>query len=194
MSDCLWLLRHADTEWTEAGRHTGRRDLPLSQAGREQARGAGRLLTGRRFATVLVSPQRRALETCELAGFGSGAKQSELLAEWDYGDYEGLTDEETQARAPGWDLFRDGGPGGETPADVARRLDELLQLVGGLEGPCLLVGHGKAMRALAARWLGLAVAVGAALAMEPASISILDREGDQPLVRLWNLRPDRASL
>lgn len=110
MSDCVWLLRHGDTEWTKDERRTGRRDIALSEAGREQARRVAALLAGVKFAQVLVSPQIRAVQTCRLAGLANHAVLSDHLVEWDYGEYEGLTDEQTQARAPDWDLFATPAP------------------------------------------------------------------------------------
>ena len=192
MADCVWLLRHGATEWTEEGRHTGRDEVPLSEAGREQARKAGSFLAGRPFEHVLVSPQIRARETCSLAGFGAHAEPRDELVEWDYGEYEGLTDEQTQQRHPGWDLFRDGCPGGESPRQVADRVDRLLAEVSGLSGTCLLVGHGKSLRALAARWVQLTVAHGSILPMDPAAISLLEREPAGPLLRLWNFTGELA--
>ena len=186
MSDCVWLLRHGATEWTDEDRHTGREDVPLSAAGREQAKHAGDLLAPRCFEHVLVSPQSRAIETCQLAGFGDRLKTADELVEWDYGEYEGLTDQQTQERHPGWDLFRDGCPGGETPGQVAARVDRMLAIVGELDGECLLVAHGKLLRALAARWLGCSVALGSVLPMDPVAICLLERESAGPQLRLWN--------
>lgn len=186
MSDRLWLLRHGDTEWSERELHTGRQDVPLNGRGREQARSAGRRLGGLQFDRVLVSPQGRALETCELAGFGDRAVVCDELVEWDYGEYEGLSDAQTQQRHPGWELFRDGAPGGESPAEVAARLSELLSATEEIPGPCLLVSHGKLLRALAAVWIEAEIALGAALPYDPAAISLLERESRQPLLRLWN--------
>jgi broad specificity phosphatase PhoE len=186
VSDCVWLLRHGATEWTEDGRHTGREDVSLSDEGREQARRAGAYLAGRRFERVFVSPQSRALETCRLAGFGDEARTRDELVEWDYGEYEGLTDEQTQERQPGWDLFRDGCPGGESPREVSARVDRFLELAKAADGACLVVGHGKLLRALAARWVGSAVALGSVLPMDPAAISLLEHETGGPLLRLWN--------
>ena len=182
----MWLLRHGATEWTRDGRHTGREDVPLSDAGRDQARRAGSWLADRRFEHVLVSPQSRARETCRLAGFGQRSQTRPELMEWDYGEYEGLTDEQTEQRDPGWDLFRDGCPGGESPEQVAARVDRLLTEVNKLEGTCLLVGHGQLLRALAARWVRLGIAHGGVLPMDPAAIALLEREPGGPLLRLWN--------
>jgi broad specificity phosphatase PhoE len=189
VSDSIWLLRHGDTSWTRAQRHTGRQDVPLSRTGRAQVRRAGLTLVGRQFPHVLVSPQLRALETCRLVGRADHAQLRDELAEWDYGEYEGLTDEETQQRSPGWSLFRDGCPGGEAPEQVQQRVDRVLEVVRPLEGPCLLVSHGKLLRALAARWLGCDIAMGSVLPLDPAAISLLEREGERPLLRLWNLTP-----
>jgi broad specificity phosphatase PhoE len=186
VSDRVWLLRHGATEWTEAERHTGREEVPLSNEGRDQAREAGGRLAGIEFANVFVSPQGRARETAALAGVGERAQVRDELVEWDYGDYEGLSDEETEKRQPGWDLFRDGCPGGESPQQVKERVDRFLGELSGYDGTCLLVAHGKLLRALAARWLDQGVALGSALAMDPAAISLLAREGQQPLLRLWN--------
>lgn len=189
MSEHVWLLRHGDTSWTRAQRHTGRQDVPLSRTGRAQARRAGLTLEGRQFAHVLVSPQSRALETCRMAGHGGDLQVCPELVEWDYGEYEGLTDAETQERAPGWNLFRDGCPGGESPEQVHSRVRTLLEHVDRLEGPCLLVSHGKLLRALAALWLGADITLGDLLPLDPAAISLLERENGRPLLRLWNLTP-----
>ncbi len=188
MTDRLWLLRHGATEWSEHELHTGRADPPLSAEGREQAASAGHLLEGRRFAGVMVSPQLRARETCRLAGFGDQAEVWGELVEWDYGTYEGLTDDDTDERRPGWNLFRDGAPDGESPAQVAARVDRILLRLRSTSGPCLLVGHGKLLRALAAVWIGQGIEFGTSLPMDPAAVSVLEREDDVPMVRLWNFR------
>ena len=193
MSACIWLLRHGATEWSEQELHTGRADPPLSAEGRRQARGAARLLAGRSFEQVLVSPQIRAIETCEIAGFGTQAQVCDQLVEWDYGEYEGMTDDDTDERRPGWSLFRDGAPRGESPQQVKRRIEQVLALLGGASGPCLLVGHGKVLRALGALWLGQEIAFAARLPMEPAAIGVLEHEEGEPLLRTWNLRPELAT-
>lgn len=189
MADSIWLLRHGDTSWTRAQRHAGRRDVPLTRTGRAQARRAGLTLVGRRFTHVLVSPQVRAIETCRMIGHQQEAQVCDELVEWDYGEYEGLTDEETQELRPGWNLFRDGCPGGESPGQVRARVERLLEIVAPLDGPCLLVSHGKLLRALASRWLSSDVALGSLLPMDPAAISLLERDGERPLLQLWNLAP-----
>jgi probable phosphoglycerate mutase len=182
----VWLLRHGDTEWTERGLHTGRQDVPLTDDGRAQARSARKLLSGRSFDSVLVSPQRRAIETCQLAGFADGAEICDDLVEWDYGEFEGLTDDDAQHVKPGWDLFIDGAPGGESPVDVAARVDRVIEELGGRSGAYLLVGHGKSLRVLAARWLGCAPALGRLLAFDPAAVSLLERDESGSRLRFWN--------
>lgn len=158
----------------------------MSADGRGQAQEAGRRLRGQRFDHVLVSPQLRARQTCELAGFAQQAEVCDQLVEWDYGRYEGMTDDDSEERRPGWHLFRDGAPGGESPQDVERRCARVLKDLAALEGRSLVVGHGKLLRALAARWLELEIAVAAALPMDPAALSVLEREGGRPRLRLWN--------
>lgn len=189
MSDCVWLLRHGDTGWSEAERHTGLSDPPLSPTGRAQARAAGTRLGGRAFQRVLVSPQQRALETCELAGYATQAVIDPLLVEWDYGDLEGITDRQARERLPGWDLFHDGAPGGERSLQIAARADQLLATVDRCPGRCLLVGHGKFLRALAARWLGQPVELGSMLPFDAAALAVLEREDGRPLLRSWNHTP-----
>jgi probable phosphoglycerate mutase len=187
MADRIWLLRHGDTEWTEHERHTGRRDIPLSENGHRQAQRAGRLLVGTPFASVLVSPQLRARQTAKDAHVPFARSDlCEELAEWDYGEYEGLIDDQTERLRPGWDLFRDGAPGGESPERVRCRLDVVLERVSELAAPCLLVGHGKSLRALVAHFIGAPIALAAHLPMDPAAVCILEREPAGPLVKLWN--------
>lgn len=186
MSGRVWLLRHGETDWSARNRHTGRNEIPLNERGREQARRAGRLLTVASLECVYVSPQVRAVETCRLAGFGELARECDLLVEWDYGQYEGITDEQTWERRPGWNLFRDGAPGGESPGQARDRVDRMLAIVDEVDDDTLLVGHGKTLRALAARWLGRELELGAALPMDAAAICMLEREPSGPVLRLWN--------
>jgi broad specificity phosphatase PhoE len=188
MTHCVWLLRHGDTNWSEQELHTGLADPPLSQDGREEACRAARLLDGQRFDRVLVSPQTRAQETCRLVGFADQAESWPELVEWDYGSYEGLTDADTDERRPGWNLFRDGAPGGESPAQVKERALEVLRRLDSIDGRCLIVGHGKFLRALGAVWLGREIELGACLPMDPAALCVLEREENQALLRLWNYR------
>jgi probable phosphoglycerate mutase len=160
--------------------------VPLTERGRQQARAVGEALRGHEFALVLTSPLERALETCRLAGLGEQAELRDELMEWDYGDYEGRTTPEIRAERPGWTLWRDGVPDGETGDDVARRVDRLLNEVRALEGDALLFAHGHVLRVLAARWLGLEPGAGRLFALDPATLSILGYERETPVVRLWN--------
>lgn len=181
------LVRHGETEWTLAGRHTGRTDIPLTEHGREQAQRIGALLRDRRFALVLSSPLSRALETCRLAGQGERAEVTDDLREWDYGDYEGLRTADIRATRPGWSLWADGVPGGETAADVAARVDRVVARARGAGGSVALFAHAHVLRVLTARWLGLAPELGRFFAMAPAAVSVLGYERETSVVLRWNI-------
>ena len=185
----LWLVRHGDTEWSISRQHTGVTDLPLVAEGRRQAAALGGMLAGRRFARVVSSPLRRALDTARLAGYPD-PKVTDLLREVDYGEYEGLTTREIRERDPGWDLFADGCPGGESPAQITERMDRLLASLSGAEGDVLLFGHGHCLRALSARYLEFPVTLGAQLRAEAGSLSILGTDHGSPAILLWGERPD----
>ncbi len=180
------LVRHGETEWSRAGRHTGRTDVPLTDRGKEDAEAVGRLLRNRQFALVLTSPLARAAETCRLAGFGHVAAQRDDLMEWDYGAYEGRTTIEIREERPGWTIWRDGVPDGETAADIGARADRVIDELRAAEGDVALFAHGHLLRLLAARWLGLAPTEGRLFALDPARISVLGHERETPVVRLWN--------
>lgn len=182
----LLLVRHGETEWSRAGRHTGRSDLPLTEEGRRQAEQVRFRLEGRTFERVLSSPLSRALDTCRLAGFGEQAELRDELLEWDYGAYEGLTTLEIRAPVPGWNLWRDGCPDGESAADVGARVDAVLGELRELEGDAIAFAHGHVLRVLTARWIGLEPPLGAHLALGTASISVLGRERETPAIWLWN--------
>ncbi len=183
------LVRHAETEWTLSGQHTGRTDIPLTGRGREAARGLVAPLSAWSFARVLCSPLQRALETCELCGLSERAERDELLEEWDYGDYEGLTSAEIDQRRPGWSLWRDGCPGGEQPGDVGDRADRVLADILAGPSPVAVFSHGHFLRVLGARWIELAPAGGAHLALSPASISMLGSEHEAHVLASWNVVP-----
>src|SRR5688500_11914686 len=151
----LHLVRHGETAWTESRQHTGLTDIPLTVRGERQARRLGELLRGRTFAHVFTSPLQRARRTCELAGFGDAAEIDPGLVEWNYGDYDGLTRGEILKLHPGWQLFRDGCPGGESIEEVRARADRVIARLRALEGDTLLFSSGHFMRVFAARWLGL---------------------------------------
>ena len=181
-------MRHGETEWSRDGKHTGPTDIPLTELGRRQALAVGAALQDRRFALVLTSPLSRALETCRLAGFGDVAGQRDALREWDYGAYEGRKTVEIREEIPGWTLWRDGVPEGETIDDVTARVDRVITELRSAPGDALLFAHGHVLRVLAARWLGLEPQAGALFALDAASISVLGYERETSVIRLWNQR------
>ncbi|MGI8696292.1 MAG: histidine phosphatase family protein [Mycobacteriales bacterium] len=182
------LLRHGETQWSRTGRHTGTSDVPLTKHGREQARALRPRLQARRFALVLTSPRQRARDTLRLAG-GMPAQIDDDLAEWDYGDFEGLTTPQIRDRQPGWTIWSGDLPGGESARQVGARADRVLERVlPALEqGDVLICGHGHFGRVLTARYLGLPVAGGAHFMLAPATLSVLSQEHDVPAVRQWNV-------
>lgn len=182
------LARHGQTAWSLSGQHTGLTDLPLTATGEAEARSLAARLQAQRFARVLCSPLQRAVQTCALAGFGTRAEIDGRLVEWHYGDYEGRTSAQIHALQPGWQLFRDGCPGGETPAQVAQRADSLVGTLRGFDGDTLLFSSGHFLRMLAVRWLGLPAQAGALLAIDTASLGVLgyEHQVQQPTLRLWN--------
>lgn len=182
----LWLVRHGETLWARLGRHTGRTDIPLTEAGREQARELGRALLDHPFDLVLTSPLSRASETAALAGF-SDASPDPDLSEWDYGDLEGLTTEEITANLPDWSIWTGPWPGGETADDVARRADRIVARAREAHGDALVFAHGHLLRVLAARWLGLRPSAGRLFALGTATVSVLGWERDRPVIDAWNV-------
>jgi broad specificity phosphatase PhoE len=182
----LYLVRHGETKWSRARRHTGRTDVPLSPAGEAEARALGAHLDGLEVDRVLASPLQRATTTARLAGFGERLETTRALLEFDYGDYEGLTTPQIRADRPGWDLFRDGCPGGETAGAVAERARRLVAELAGGDGRVLLFGHGHQLRILATCYLDLAPDAARHLFLGTASVSVLGREHDWPAVLLWN--------
>jgi broad specificity phosphatase PhoE len=182
----IWLFRHGETEWSLSGQHTGRTDLPLTAAGRRRSQAIGRRLKGRPFALVLSSPLRRALETCRLAGYGDVAELNPDLMEWDYGDYEGRRRVDIQKERPGWSLWQDGVPGGETIDQVAARTRRILEAAKAAEGDVALFAHGHVLRVLTACWLGLAPDAGRLFSLGTAAVSVLGHERDSPHISKWN--------
>jgi probable phosphoglycerate mutase len=185
----VYLVRHGATEWSVSGQHTGRTDIPLTPQGEDNARRLGARLRGLSFALVLTSPLQRARRTCELAGFGGVAKDDPDLLEWNYGAYEGLRSADIRRERPGWYLFRDGCPGGESAADVGARADRVVARARGMAGDVLLVAHGHILRVVAARWLGLPPEDARYFLLGTAALSVLGYEHDdpaQPVLRLWN--------
>jgi probable phosphoglycerate mutase len=180
------LVRHGETEWSRSGKHTGRTDVPLTDLGRSQGAALRGALGGHAFALVLTSPLGRAFETCRLAGFADRAQVRDELMEWDYGAYEGRTTPEIREERPGWTLWRDGVPGGETIQHVAARVDRVIGELRGANGDALLFAHGHVLRVLTARWLGLEPHAGRLFALDPATLSTLGYERETRVVRRWN--------
>lgn len=188
----LHLIRHGETEWSVSGRHTGRTDLPLIAEGEAQASALAAWLGRLHYARVLASPSQRAGRTCELAGLGASAETDADLAEWDYGDYEGRTSSDICRTRHGWNVFRDGCPCGESPAQVAARADRLIARLSATEGDVALFSHGQFGCVLAARWIALQPADGQHFSLGPASLSILGFRAGHPGIRaisLWNASP-----
>ncbi len=180
------LVRHGETEWSVSGRHTGVKDIPLTEAGRETARRLGARLASRTFAEVWTSPRVRAVETCELAGFGHRAKVVPEIAEWDYGEYEGRTTDEIRSEHPGWTLWTHGCPGGESATEVGSRADRVIPLLRALPGSAVLFSHGHFLRVLAARWIALWPEMGMGFALATGAISMLGWERSTAVIRSWN--------
>jgi broad specificity phosphatase PhoE len=180
------LVRHGETEWSRDMRHTGRTDVPLTDRGREEARMLRDSLAASSFTRVLTSPLSRAVETCRLAGLGERAQTTDALLEWDYGDYEGITTKEIRAARPGWFLWRDGCPGGETADQVGARVDPLVAELKAAGGDVAVFAHGHVLRVLTARWLGLPAREGALFALSTATLSMLGFERETAVIRRWN--------
>jgi len=181
------LVRHGETEWSRDGRHTGRTDLPLTEEGQRHAAALAAPLRAWQFALVLTSPLRRAVETCRLAGYGAQAQVRPELMEWDYGRYEGLTSRQIAEQNPGWSLWRDGGPDGETPADVGHRVDRVIAEVRRAAGDVLIFAHGHVLRVLAARWLDEPPTGVRHYALQTAALSVLGYEHENSVISRWNL-------
>jgi probable phosphoglycerate mutase len=192
----VYLARHGETAWTVSHQHTGLTDLPLTAQGELEAARLGDRLKGLAFARVLTSPLQRAVRTCELAGFGSTAEVEANLLEWNYGAYEGRTSADIHAERPDWQLFRDGCPGGESPAQVGARADRVVRRVRALAGDALLFSSGHFLRVFAARWLGLAPEAGRYFLLGTASLSAVGYEHDQsePVIRLWDETPHEKHI
>ena len=185
----IYLIRHGETEWSLSGQHTGRTDIPLTAPGEDGARELGQRLRDIPFARVLTSPRQRARRTCELAGLGPAAEIEPDLAEWDYGDYEGQRSVDILKGRPEWNLFQDGCPRGETPAQISDRADRFIARLRVLDGNVALFSHGHFGRVLAARWIGLPVSEAQRFLLDTASLSVLGYEHnhvESPVIALWN--------
>ena len=184
----VYLARHGETAWSLSGQHTSRTDIPLTERGERNARSLGERLKAHGFVRVMTSPLQRARRTAELAGFGGALETDPDLVEWDYGHYEGLRTEDIQKERPGWNLFRDGCPHGESFEAVRERADRVVGRLRAIPGDALVFAHGHILRILAARWLGLPVSGGKYFLLAAGSISILsyDHDRNEPAIRLWN--------
>jgi probable phosphoglycerate mutase len=186
----IYLIRHGETAWSLAGKHTGVSDIPLTEHGRQQARLLRQRLLTKNFQLVLTSPLRRARETCELAGLAQRAQIDPDLMEWNYGAYEGVTSEQIHADRPGWTIFNDGGgPGGETPEQVGARVDRVIARVRALNSDAALFAHGHVLRVLAARWLGMAPSAGAHFLLDTATLCVLSTDRGVAALKHWNVSP-----
>jgi broad specificity phosphatase PhoE len=199
MSDALpvtYLARHGETAWTISRQHTGVTDLPLTAHGQDEAVRLAERLAGLGLAAVFTSPLQRAVQTCELAGFGSTAEVDPDLVEWNYGAYEGRTSADILAERPDWQLFRDGGPGGESPDQVGARADRLVHRVRAIKGDVLLFSSAHFLRVLAARWLGLEPGAGRYFLLGTGSLSAVGYEHDrsEPVIRLWDEMPPERRI
>ena len=195
MSLRLFVMRHGETDWSRSGQHTGRADIPLTEHGEQEARQLGMRIRDIKFAHVMTSPLQRARHTCTLAGQATDATTELDLVEWDNGDYEGQTPQQILAINPGWNLFRDGCPGGESPSEVVERVDRLIRSLRSMDGDIALFTHGHLGRTLAARWLGLSVENAEHFLFGTAALSILAYQRDQvesPVMALWNSSPVEA--
>jgi broad specificity phosphatase PhoE len=188
----LYLFRHGQTEWSLSGQHTGRTDIPLTGQGEDEARALRPWVAPIKFTHVLTSPRQRARRTCELVGLGQVAQIEPNLAEWDYGDYEGKLSSDIRGTRPDWNIFRDGCPHGEMPAQVSDRADQLIAHLSTMSGNVALFSHGHFLPSLAARWIGLPIVEGQHLQLSTASLSILSfnpSHRDIRVVALWNSTP-----
>ena len=182
----VFVIRHGETEWSLSGQHTGMTDIPLTENGRALARRLRPVLAKEAFQLVLTSPLGRARETCELAGLGARAALEPDLTEWNYGEYEGLTSEQIHAKQPGWMVFRDGCPGGESPNQIGARVDRVIARVRAATGDVALFAHGHVLRVLVARWIGLAPGAGEHFLLDTATLNVLGNYRGSPAVKVWN--------
>ena len=182
----VFAIRHGETAWSLSGQHTGTTDIPLTDNGRRLAERMRPVLAKEAFTLVLCSPMQRARETCELAGLGDKAGLDRDLVEWNYGEYEGLAPTQIHESAPGWLIFRDGCPGGESPEEVAARADRVIARARAAEGDVALFAHGHVLRVLAARWIGLSAGSGQHFLLDTGTLCVLGYYRDIPAVKVWN--------
>lgn len=182
----VFAIRHGETEWSVSGQHTGATDIPLTDNGRRLAERMRPVLADKAFALVLCSPMQRARDTCALAGLGDKAVIDADLAEWNYGEYEGLTPKQIHQGIPGWLIFRDGCPGGESPGQVGARVDRVIARARAVAGDVALFAHGHVLRVLAARWIGLPAGAGQHFLLDTGTLCVLGYYRDVPALRVWN--------
>ena len=182
----VFAIRHGETVWSLSGQHTGTTDIPLTDKGRRLAEGMRAMLAKEAFALVLCSPMQRARETCELAGLGASAVSEPDLVEWNYGAYEGLTPKQIHETAPGWLIFRDGAPGGETPQQIGDRTDRVIARARAVAGDVALFAHGHVLRVLVARWIGFPAGAGQHFLLDTGTLCVLGYYRENPAVRVWN--------
>lgn len=182
----VYVVRHGETEWSISGQHTGITDIPLTENGRNQVKCLQPVLANEVFALVLTSPLHRARETCKLSGLGDKAEVEPNLVEWNYGEYEGVTSKEIHKTVPGWLVFNDGAPGGETPEQIGARADRVIQRVRAVQGNVALFAHGHIFRVLVARWLDLPATAGRNFLLDTGTLNILSYYRGYPAVKIWN--------
>jgi len=182
----VYVVRHGETEWSISGQHTGITDIPLTENGRNQVKCLQPVLANEVFALVLTSPLHRAMETCKLSGLGEKAEVEPNLVEWNYGEYEGVTSKEIHKTVPGWLVFNDGAPGGETPEQIGARADRVIQRVRAVQGNVALFAHGHIFRVLVARWLDLPATAGRNFLLDTGTLNILSYYRGYPAVKIWN--------
>ncbi|MDH3770962.1 MAG: histidine phosphatase family protein [Nitrospirota bacterium] len=182
----IYVIRHGETEWSLSGQHTGVTDIPITENGRNLAKLLRPELAKESFALVLTSPLQRAKETCKLSGLGDQAEVNSNLTEWNYGDYEGLTSEQIHEKTPGWLIFTDGAPGGETPEQVEERADHVIKRIRAVKGNVALFAHGHILRVLVARWIDLPATAGRNFLLDTGTLNILSYYRGFPAVKTWN--------
>ena len=186
MNSTIYLIRHGETEWAKSGQHTGRTDIPLTDAGREQAGFLLPIFDDVKFARIFSSPLQRALETAELAGLHSRVELEKELLEWDYGDYEGLTTKQIRERAPDWSIWTHPCPNGETIEQISQRADRVVAMLRSIEGNVAIFSHGHFLRVLVSRWIGLSADHGSRFLLGTSTLSILGYENELPAIKTWN--------
>lgn len=186
MNSTIYLIRHGETEWAKSGQHTGRTDIPLTDAGREQAGFLLPIFDDVKFARIFSSPLQRALETAKLAGLDSRVELEKELLEWDYGDYEGLTTKQIRERAPAWSIWTHPCPNGETIEQISQRADRVVAMLRSIEGNVAIFSHGHFLRVLVSRWIGLSADHGSRFLLGTSTLSILGYENELPAIKTWN--------